>query len=348
MSADVPSWPGLLEQLLQGEALSAIQATQLMQAWLAEELTPVQTGGFLAGLRAKGLVAEELAAMAAVLREACPLPCPRPDLLMVDTCGTGGDGADTFNISTAVAFTAASCGVKVAKHGNRSASGKVGSADVLEGLGLNLKAPLKTVVDAITGTGVTFLFAPAWHPALVNLAPLRKSLGVRTVFNLLGPLVNPLRPQAQVLGVAKPDLLDPMAGALLRLGVDRSIVVHGAGGLDEASLAGDNDLRLIEGGEIVERLLRPEDLGLTSAPLETLRGGDLMVNQTILEAVLRGQGSAAQRDAVAFNTALVLWSSGLETDLGQAAAQAVAALDAGLPWQRLVELRKVLADGDGE
>ena len=348
MSADVSSWPALLEQLLQGEALSAIQATQLMQAWLAEELTPVQTGGFLAGLRAKGVVAEELAAMAAVLREACPLPCPRPDLPMVDTCGTGGDGADTFNISTAVAFTAASCGVKVAKHGNRSASGKVGSADVLEGLGLNLKAPLKKVVDAITGTGVTFLFAPAWHPALVNLAPLRKSLGVRTVFNLLGPLVNPLRPQAQVLGVAKPDLLDPMAGALLRLGVDRSIVVHGAGGLDEASLAGDNDLRLIEGGEIVERLLRPEDLGLTSAPLETLRGGDLMVNQTILEAVLRGQGSAAQRDAVAFNTALVLWSSGLETDLGQAAAQAVAALDAGLPWQRLVELRKVLADGDGE
>ena len=267
---------------------------------------------------------------------------------MVDTCGTGGDGADTFNISTAVAFTAASCGVKVAKHGNRSASGKVGSADVLEGLGLNLKAPLKTVVDAITGTGVTFLFAPAWHPALVNLAPLRKSLGVRTVFNLLGPLVNPLRPEAQVLGVAKPDLLDPMAGALLRLGVDRSIVVHGAGGLDEASLAGDNDLRLIEGGEIVERLLRPEDLGLTGAPLEALRGGDQMVNQTILEAVLRGQGSAAQRDAVAFNTALVLWSSGLETDLRQAAAQAVAVLDAGLPWQRLVELRKVLADGDGE
>ena len=348
MPADVPSWPALLEQLLQGEALSAIQATKLMQAWLAEDLTPVQTGGFLAGLRAKGLVAEELAAMAAVLRENCPLPCSRPDLLMVDTCGTGGDGADTFNISTAVAFTAASCGVKVAKHGNRSASGKVGSADVLEGLGLNLKAPLKMVVEAINSTGVSFLFAPAWHPALVNLAPLRKSLGVRTVFNLLGPLVNPLRPQAQVLGVAKPDLLDPMAGALLRLGVDRSIVVHGAGGLDEASLAGDNDLRLIEGGEIVHRLLKPEDLGLTSAPLETLRGGDQLVNQTILEAVLRGQGSAAQRDAVALNTALVLWSSRMETDLRQAAAQAVAALDAGLPWQRLVELRQVLADGDGE
>ena len=348
MSADVPSWPALLEQLLQGQALSATQSTQLMQAWLAEELTPVQTGAFLAGLRAKGVVAEELAAMAAVLRDACPLPCPRPDLLMVDTCGTGGDGADTFNISTAVAFTAAACGVKVAKHGNRSASGKVGSADVLEGLGLNLKAPLQTVVDAIAGTGVTFLFAPAWHPALVNLAPLRRSLGVRTVFNLLGPLVNPLRPQAQVLGVARPDLLDPMAGALQRLGVDRSIVVHGAGGLDEGSLAGDNALRLIEAGQITSRSLAPEDFGLTSAPLEALRGGDLNVNQAILEAVLRGRGSEAQRDAVALNTALVLWSSGLETDLRQAAAKAVSVLDAGLPWQRLIALREALAGGDGE
>ena len=348
MSADVPSWPALLEQLLQGQALSATQSTQLMQAWLAEELTPVQTGAFLAGLRAKGVVAEELAAMAAVLRDACPLPCPRPDLLMVDTCGTGGDGADTFNISTAVAFTAAACGVKVAKHGNRSASGKVGSADVLEGLGLNLKAPLQTVVDAIAGTGVTFLFAPAWHPALVNLAPLRRSLGVRTVFNLLGPLVNPLRPQAQVLGVARPDLLDPMAGALQRLGVDGSIVVHGAGGLDEGSLAGDNALRLIEAGQITSRSLAPEDFGLTSAPLEALRGGDLNVNQAILEAVLQGRGSEAQRDAVALNTALVLWSSGLETDLRQAAAKAVSVLDAGLPWQRLIALREALAGGDGE
>ena len=348
MSADVPSWPALLEQLLQGQALSATQSTQLMQAWLAEELTPVQTGAFLAGLRAKGVVAEELAAMAAVLRDACPLPCPRPDLLMVDTCGTGGDGADTFNISTAVAFTAAACGVKVAKHGNRSASGKVGSADVLEGLGLNLKAPLQTVVDAIAGTGVTFLFAPAWHPALVNLAPLRRSLGVRTVFNLLGPLVNPLRPQAQVLGVARPDLLDPMAGALQRLGVDRSIVVHGAGGLDEGSLAGDNALRLIEAGQITSRSLAPEYFGLTSAPLEALRGGDLNVNQAILEAVLQGRGSEAQRDAVALNTALVLWSSGLETDLRQAAAKAVSVLDAGLPWQRLIALREALAGGDGE
>ena len=343
MSPASPSWSGLLELLLCGESLSAAQATDLMQAWLSEALTPVQTGAFLAGLRAKGMEAEELAAMAAVLREACPLPCPRPDRFLVDTCGTGGDGADTFNISTAVAFTAAACGVEVAKHGNRSASGKVGSADVLEGLGLNLKAPLQSVVDAIPAAGVTFLFAPAWHPALVNLAPLRRSLGVRTVFNLLGPLVNPLKPQAQVLGVAKKDLLDPMAGALQRLGLERAVVVHGAGGLDEASLAGPNDLRFIEAGSIRSLQLSPDELGLAKADLEALKGGDLDCNQTILQQVLQGRGEPAQRDVVALNTALVLWAAGIDKDLSSAAARAAEALDQGLPWTRLEVLRQHLA-----
>ena len=343
MSPASPSWSGLLELLLCGESLSAAQATDLMQAWLSESLTPVQTGAFLAGLRAKGMEAEELAAMAAVLREACPLPCARPDRFLVDTCGTGGDGADTFNISTAVAFTAAACGVEVAKHGNRSASGKVGSADVLEGLGLNLKAPLQSVVDAIPAAGVTFLFAPAWHPALVNLAPLRRSLGVRTVFNLLGPLVNPLKPQAQVLGVAKKDLLDPMAGALQRLGLERAVVVHGAGGLDEASLAGPNDLRFIEAGSIRSLQLSPDELGLAKADLEALKGGDLDCNQTILQQVLQGRGEPAQRDVVALNTALVLWAAGIDKDLSSAAARAAEALDQGLPWTRLEALRQHLA-----
>ena len=343
MSPASPSWSGLLELLLCGESLSAAQATDLMQAWLSESLTPVQTGAFLAGLRAKGMEAEELAAMAMVLREACPLPCARPDRFLVDTCGTGGDGADTFNISTAVAFTATACGVDVAKHGNRSASGKVGSADVLEGLGLNLKAPLQSVVDAIPAAGVTFLFAPAWHPALVNLAPLRRSLGVRTVFNLLGPLVNPLKPQAQVLGVAKKDLLDPMAGALQRLGLERAVVVHGAGGLDEASLAGPNDLRFIEAGSIRSLQLSPDELGLAKADLEALKGGDLDCNQTILQQVLQGRGEPAQRDVVALNTALVLWAAGIDKDLSSAAARAAEALDQGLPWTRLEALRQHLA-----
>ena len=236
----------------------------------------------------------------------------------------------------------------MAKHGNRSASGKVGSADVLEGLGLNLTAPLNKVVEALPDTGVTFLFAPAWHPALVNLAPLRRSLGVRTVFNLLGPLVNPLQPQAQVLGVARPELLDPMAGALQQLGLSRAVVVHGAGGLDEASLAGPNALRLIESGGITTKEVSPEDLGLKCAGLDQLRGGDCAVNQQILQNVLQGQGSQAQTEVVAFNTALVLWAAGLQGELPAAVAQALAVLNQGKAWDKLVALREALSDGDGE
>ena len=348
MSVESSQWPQILEQLLQGHSLQDNEAGSLMQAWLGEELSPVQTGAFLAALRCNGVSGGELSAMARVLREACPLPCPRPELAMVDTCGTGGDGADTFNISTAVAFTAAACGVHVAKHGNRSASGKVGSADVLEGLGLHLNAPLRTVVGALAKTGITFLFAPAWHPALVNLAPLRRSLGVRTVFNLLGPLVNPLRPQAQVLGVAKHDLLDPMAEALLKLGLTRAIVVHGADGLDEASLSGPNQLRLVENGKMREASLDPEEYGLETAPLEALKGGDLVENQTILRAVLQGGGTQAQLDVVALNTALVLWVGGLQNDLQQGVIQSRRCLEKGLPWLRLEQLRQLLAPQAGE
>ena len=336
------SWSQLLEHLLQGGTLKDGEATALMQAWLAESLTPVQTGAFLAALRARGVNGIELAAMARVLREACPLPCAPPDLFMVDTCGTGGDGADTFNISTAVAFTAAACGAVVAKHGNRSASGKVGSADVLEGLGLQLKAPAERVVEALPEAKVTFLFAPAWHPALVNLAPLRRSLGVRTVFNLLGPLVNPLRPNGQVLGVARADLLDPMAEALQGLGQERAVVVHGAGGLDEASLAGANAVRILEGGTLRADTLAPSDLGLQEAPLSALKGGELEENTTILRELLQGRGTTPQQQVVAFNTALVLWVAGLESDLRVGAQSALRALEQGLPWQRLESLRRGL------
>ena len=284
--------------------------------------------------------------MAQVLRQACPLPGPRPEGFLVDTCGTGGDGADTFNISTAVAFTAAACGAVVAKHGNRSASGKVGSADVLEGLGLQLSAPATQVVEALPTAGVTFLFAPAWHPALVNLAPLRRSLGVRTVFNLLGPLVNPLRPNGQVLGVARADLLDPMAEALQGLGQDRAVVVHGAGGLDEASLEGANAVRILEKGTLRSEWINPIDLGLQLAPLDALKGGDLADNQSILQAVLQGRGTRAQRDVVALNTALVLWVAGVERDLRQGVQQALACLHDGHPWQRLERLRQALHGGE--
>ncbi len=341
--AAVPSWPALLEQLLQGESLRAEQATALMEAWLAEELEPVLTGALLAALRAKGVNGEELAAMAQVLRQACPLPGPRPELPLVDTCGTGGDGANTFNISTAVAFVAAACGAHVAKHGNRSASGKVGSADVLEAAGLNLKAPAPQVIAALEPAGVTFLFAPGWHPALVGLAPLRRALGVRTVFNLLGPLVNPLRPDTQVLGVGAADLLDPMADALARLGLQRAVVVHGHGGLDEASLSGPSELRLVEAGRVRAETITPASVGLAEAPMQALAGGELADNQAILEAVLQGRGTAAQRDVVALNAALVLWASGRAESVAAAVPLALEAMASGAAWQRLERLRSALA-----
>ena len=340
--AAAPSWPALLEQLLQGESLRPEQATALMQAWLAEQLEPVLTGALLAALRAKGVNGEELAAMAQVLRQACPLPGRRPALQLVDTCGTGGDGANTFNISTAVAFVAAACGAHVAKHGNRSASGKVGSADVLEAAGLNLKAPAAQVVAALEPAGVTFLFAPGWHPALVGLAPLRRALGVRTVFNLLGPLVNPLRPDTQVLGVGATDLLDPMADALAHLGLQRAVVVHGHGGLDEASLSGVSQLRLIEAGQVRSETITPESVGLAVAPMQALVGGELADNRAILEAVLQGCATTAQRDVVALNAALVLWASGLADSVEAAVPMALKAMASGAAWQRFELLRSAL------
>ena len=338
-----PSLPALLEGLLAGADLRGEDARALMQAWISQEVEPVLTGALLAALRAKGVNGEELAAMAAVLRDHCPLPGPRPPVPLVDTCGTGGSGFDSFNISTAVAFTAAACGAHVAKHGNRSASGRVGSADVLESLGIPLKAPAERVVAALAPAGVTFLFAPGWHPALVGLAPLRRTLGVRTVFNLLGPLVNPLRPDFQVLGVGGAHLLDPMADALARLGLQRGVVVHGHGGLDEASLAGPSELRLIENGAVSAERLEPQALGLTPAPMEALVGGDLEENRAILEAVLRGRGSAAQRDVVALNAALVLWAAGLADSVAAAVPVAQQAMASGGAWQRLEALRGALA-----
>tara|TARA_Y100001968_G_scaffold190312_1_gene174364 strand:+ start:564 stop:1595 length:1032 start_codon:yes stop_codon:yes gene_type:complete len=342
MSESSIEWPKVLDKLLEGEDLSSHLAAGLMQAWLSEELQPVQTGAFLAALRSKGVIGSELSAMAEVLRESCSLPCPLPDLFLVDTCGTGGDGANTFNISTAVAFTSASCGVNIAKHGNRSASGKVGSADVLEGMGLNLKAPLKKTVEALQETNITFLFAPAWHPSLVGLAPLRKAIGIRTVFNLLGPLVNPLRPSAQVLGVAKSELLEPISSALQGLNLHRAVVVHGAGGLDEASLQGPNEIRLLNNGVITSSLLDPATFGLKKASVDALKGGDLDENKQIITSVLQGRGLREHTEVVALNTSLVLWAAGIEDDFSKGVSLALNSLGEGLPWKKYLDLQKVL------
>ena len=335
--------PEILNILLEGESLDYSTSKLLMQRWLNDEISDVQTGAFLSALRSKGCSGIELSSMAMELLNACELPVARPNLYMVDTCGTGGDGANTFNISTAVAFVAASCGVKIAKHGNKSASGKVGSADVLLNLGLNLNCSLERVISAVNEIGITFLFAPVWHKSLIKLAPLRKSLGIRTVFNQLGPLVNPLRPNAQILGVASEDLLEPMGSALLNMGMKRAIVVHGSGGLDEASLQGENKLVFVENGK-----LRFSKINITNFNHKNISNEELVVsdnesNEDILQAVLNGSGSKSHKDVVALNTALVLWAAGIEDNLHEGFNKALFSINQGNPWEKFLDLKTYLS-----
>ena len=332
----------ILESLLSSNDLTDEQSNYLMNSWLENKIEPVQTGAFLAAFRAKGVSGDELSAMAKILQNASITPSELPSFDLVDTCGTGGDGANTFNISTAVAFVSAALGVKIAKHGNRSASGKVGSADVLENLGLPLKVSSEKVVEALKNLGITFLFAPSWHPSLVNLAPLRKSLGVRTIFNLLGPLVNPFRPRSQVLGVAKADLLDPISIALKGMGLKRAVVVHGAGGLDEASLAGPNQFRFLDKDIIRSESINPSDLGLTEISNESLKGDDLNTNSQILMSLLKGEGNMHHKEVVALNTALVLWVSGAEDDLSLGVKRALDCLNTDKSWLLFKQLEDFL------
>ncbi len=336
----------ILNILLEGGNLDDLTSRSLMKRWLNDEISDVQTGAFLSALRAKGCTGNELSSMAEELLNVCQLPVPRPNLYMVDTCGTGGDGANTFNISTAVAFVAASCGVKIAKHGNKSASGKVGSADVLLNLGLNLNCSLDKVISAVNEIGITFLFAPVWHKSLIKLAPLRKALGIRTVFNQLGPLVNPLRPNAQVLGVASEDLLEPMGSALLRMGMDRVIVVHGSGGLDEASLQGDNKLVFVEKGKLRFSKINISDFNHENISNDQLVVSDNESSEEILKSVLDGSGQKAHKDVVAMNAALVLWASGIEDDLIEGFKKALFSINEGYPWKKFLLLKTYLSSDE--
>lgn len=343
---DTQNWSTLLQQLLDRQTLSREQAAELMRGWLNEQIPPVLSGAILAALQAKGVQPEELAGMAFVLQSlSSPFSQDTPPLHpIIDTCGTGGDGASTFNISTAVAFVAAAAGVPVAKHGNRSASSRVGSADVLEALGVNLSANSEKVRTALTEVGITFLFAPGWHPALKVVAPLRRTLGVRTVFNLLGPLVNPLRPTGQVIGVFNSTLIATLAKALGQLGTELAIVVHGREKLDEAGLAEPTDLAILSSGKVTLGTLNPQDFGLTQASTEALRGGDVAENAEILRNVLQGKGTPAQQDAVALNAALALQVAGkipLE-DTGAGIVLAKEVLNSGTAWLKLEQLVQFL------
>lgn len=278
-----------------------------MQGWLNEEIPEVLSGAILAAIQAKGVSADELAGMAGVLQsQSLQKTAIYHKTPVIDTCGTGGDGASTFNISTAVAFVAAAAGVRVAKHGNRSASSSVGSADVLEAVGVNLSASPERVQAALDEVGVTFLFARGWHPAMKAVAPLRQTLKVRTVFNLLGPLVNPLRPTGQVIGVCDPTLVTTLAHALCQMGIPKALALHGREKLDEAGLADETDLALLSDGEVRLSTLNPQELSLTPAPTGAIRGGSVEDNATILRNVLQGKGTQAQQDVVALNTSLAM------------------------------------------
>jgi anthranilate phosphoribosyltransferase len=338
------TWSQLLQQLLAKQSLTQAQSKILMQGWLNGEIPSGLSGAILAALEAKRITAPELAGMAQAL-QAPAIAHPTP---AIDTCGTGGDGASTFNISTAVAFVAAAAGAKVAKHGNRSASSRVGSADVLEALGVKLTAPSARVSAALNTVGITFLFAPGWHPAMKAVASLRQELKIRTAFNLIGPLVNPLRPTGQIIGVFAPHLLEVIAEAAGMLGTQQAIVLHGREGLDEAGLGDATDLAILTNGEVKLTSIDPVELGIRPAPITALKGGDVAENAAILTAVLQGKGTRAQRDVVAINAGLALQVAKI-VPIGahqQGIELATAVLNSGVAWDKLQELVSFLGAVD--
>ena len=331
----------LLQQLLDGQSLSQTQASHLMQGWLQSEIPEVLSGAILAAIQAKGVSATELTGMALVLKsQSLQQSEIKYDYPVIDTCGTGGDGASTFNISTAVAFVAAAGGVKVAKHGNRSASSKVGSADVLEYLGIDLTAPSEKVKAAVDEVGVTFLFARGWHPAMKSVAPLRSTLKIRTVFNLLGPLVNPLCPTGQVIGVYSSAFLNNMAEALNMLQTSKAIVLHGREKLDEAGLGDATDLMMVNDGRVTPGIINPQAMGLKAASLTELKGGEVEENATILRNVLQGKGTTAQQDVVALNASLALQVGEIVPfgDCLTGVTTAKEIINSGMAWSKLEEL----------
>jgi anthranilate phosphoribosyltransferase len=351
---DSSYWSQLLKQLLNCQSLSVTQSADLMHGWLVQAIPPELSGAILAAIQTKGVSTDELVGMARVLQaqskgaEAGLEGSTNFDTV-IDTCGTGGDGASTFNISTAVAFVAAAAGVKVAKHGSRSASSKTGSADVLESLGINLNADAAKVRAAVNDVGITFLFAPGWHPALKSVANLRKSLKIRTVFNLLGPLVNPMRPTGQIIGVYNPLLLETIAKALSQLGTRRALILHGRERLDEAGLADVTDLAILQNEQVSSNVLNPQEIGLSPAPTSALCGGEVKENAEILKAVLQGKGTQAQQDVVVLNAALALEVSEIFDDIpdfterclkGVLLAKRI--LQSGEAWTKLEKLAEFL------
>jgi anthranilate phosphoribosyltransferase len=325
-----------LADLLEGRDLGRERARETMTTIMRGEATPAQIGGFLVALRIKGETADEIAGSAEAMREHVVAVHPRRDDL-VDTAGTGGDGANTFNISTAAALVAAAAGAGVAKHGNRAASSTTGAADVLEALGFRLDLPSEQIARSIDELGFGFLFAQAHHPAMRYAAPVRRELATRTVFNVLGPLTNPAGARAQLVGVYAPGLTRTIAEALVQLDARRAYVVHGSGGIDELSPAGPNLVCEVDRGTVREYELDPLELGIPRCDPAELRGGDPAANAQALHDVLGGV-SGGHRSAVLLNAAGAIAAAGHADDLREGLALAQAAVDSGAAAERLDEL----------
>jgi anthranilate phosphoribosyltransferase len=318
----------VLEALLSGQDLTTDQVEAVFDAMLRGELTDAQIAGLLIALRAKGEVVHEIAAAARVMRRHATGIAVDPSLDPVDTCGTGGDRSGTFNLSTAAALVAAGAGACVAKHGNRSVSSQSGSADVLEALGVDLSLAPEALGQVLKEVGIAFLFAPVHHAATRHAVGPRKQLGVRTLFNVLGPLTNPAGVRRQVVGVFAPQWVAPLAQVLGELGAVHALVVHGAGGLDEFSLAGPTQVAEWRDGSLRTYAVSPGEVGLPEAPVAALRGGDAQYNAGILRAVFAGE-TGPRADAVAYGAGAALYVAGHSSDIREGVAKAKLALANG-------------------
>ena len=326
-------------EIVKGHSLGADDMSLVMEEVMTGQATPAQIGGLLAALSMKGESAAEIAGAARTMRaRAVRVKTRSTDL--IDTCGTGGDGKRTFNISTTVAFVAAGAGVPVAKHGNRAVSSGCGSADVLEALAVKVDLGPEAVAACIDGAGIGFMFAPIFHTAMRHAVGPRKELGFRTIFNVLGPLANPAGVERQVLGVFDPDLAGVMAQVLVELGTKHSLVVHGAGQTDELTTAGPNLVHECRDGRIRSYTISPRDVGLDQAPLSTLTGGDAGRNAKIVLAVLRGEPGPC-RDVVLLNAAAAFIAADRVPDFPAGLRMAGESIDSGRALESLERLRKV-------
>jgi anthranilate phosphoribosyltransferase len=339
----VSGFTAALKLVLTGAALDRVQARDAMGELIGRGVTDAQAGAFLAALRVRGETVAELVGFAQAIRSNAVAVRPKRRPLL-DTCGTGGDGLNTFNISTTVAFIAAGAGAAVAKHGNRAVSSRSGSADVLEALGVRTNASPKLVAECVDVAGVGFLFAPNHHPGFARMKPVRAQLGARTVFNLLGPLSNPAGARRQLLGVYSTSLVRPVAEALKALGAEEAMVVASRDGLDEISLSAPTVIAHLRGGRIKLTEFKPESLGLMRRPLSSLAGGDAKKNAWITRAVLFGESGPA-REVCLLNAAAALMVAGLARNWKDGLAMAADSIDSGRAAASLAILRQLTVNG---